>query len=95
MSLQKHENEHIKNIIRRKLTKTELQIIAAEWSEHCSYKSSKKHLKMLPTTGPNVIVEHGYDQHRDLVDLATNVNLRVIDSIIDYQKIPRCLVLGT
>ena len=41
------------------------------------------------------IVEHGYDQHRDLVDLATNVNLRVIDSIIDYQKIPRCLVLGT
>jgi len=61
LSLQKHENEHIKNIIRRKLTKTELQIIAAEWSEHCSYKSSKKHLKMLPTTGPNVIVEHGYD----------------------------------
>ena len=61
MSLQKHENEHIKNIIRRKLTKTELQIIAAEWSEHCSYKSSKKHLKMLPTTGPNVIIEHGYD----------------------------------
>ena len=42
-----------------------------------------------------LIVEHGYDQHRDLVDLATNVNLRVIDSIIDYQKIPRCLVLGT
>jgi len=61
LSLQKHENEHIKNIIRRKLTKTELQIVAAEWSEHCSYKSSKKHLKMLPTTGPNVIVEHGYD----------------------------------
>lgn len=42
-----------------------------------------------------LIVEHGYDQHRNLVDLATNVNLRVIDSIIDYQKIPRCLVLGT
>ena len=42
-----------------------------------------------------LVVEHGYDQHRDLVDLATNINLRVIDSIIDYQKIPRCLVLGT
>lgn len=41
-----------------------------------------------------LVVEHGYDQHRDLVDLATNINLRVIDSIIDYQKIPRCLVLG-
>ncbi len=61
MSLQKHENQHIINIIRRKLTKTELQIIAAEWSEHCSYKSSKKHLKMLPTTGRNVISEKGYD----------------------------------
>ena len=42
-----------------------------------------------------LVVEHGYDQHRDLVDLATNINLRVIDCIIDYQKIPRCLVLGT
>ena len=61
MSLQKHENQHIANTIRRKLTKTELQIIAAEWSEHCSYKSSKKHLKMLPTTGRNVISERGYD----------------------------------
>ena len=61
MSLQKHEIKHIQDIIKRKLTKTELQIIAAEWSEHCSYKSSKKHLKMLPTTGLNVISEKGYD----------------------------------
>ena len=61
MSLQKHETKHIQDVIKRKLTKTELQIIAAEWSEHCSYKSSKKHLKMLPTTGLNVISEKGYD----------------------------------
>ena len=61
MSLQKHETKHIQDIIKRKLTKTELQIIAAEWSEHCSYKSSKKHLKMLPTTGRSVILEKGYD----------------------------------
>jgi len=61
LSLQKHEIKHIQDIIKRKLTKTELQIVAAEWSEHCSYKSSKKHLKMLPTTGPNVILEKGYD----------------------------------
>ena len=51
----------MKKSIKRDLTKTELQILAAEWSEHCSYKSSKKHLRMLPTTGPNVIVEKGYD----------------------------------
>jgi len=61
LSLQKHETKHIQDIIKRKLTKTELQIIAAEWSEHCSYKSSKKHLKMLPTTGRSVILEKGYD----------------------------------
>jgi len=61
LSLQKHEIKHIQDIIKRKLTKTELQIVAAEWSEHCSYKSSKKHLKMLPITGRNVILEKGYD----------------------------------
>ena len=61
MSFQEHEKIHIKKNIRRNLTSTELQILAAEWSEHCSYKSSKKHLRMLPTTGPNVIVEKGYD----------------------------------
>ena len=61
MSFQEHEKQHIKKNIKRKLTDTELQILAAEWSEHCSYKSSKKHLKMLPTTGPNVIIEKGYD----------------------------------
>jgi len=61
LSLQNHEIKHIKDIIKRKLTDTELQILAAEWSEHCSYKSSKKHLKMLPTTGRSVILEKGYD----------------------------------
>jgi len=61
LSFQKHEQIHIKKNVKRKLTKTESQILAAEWSEHCSYKSSKKHLKMLPTIGPNVIVEKGYD----------------------------------
>jgi len=61
LSLQKHETKYVKDTIKRKLTKTELQIVAAEWSEHCSYKSSKKHLKMLQTTGPNLILEKGYD----------------------------------
>jgi len=61
LKLQKHEISYIKDTIKRKLTNTELQIIAAEWSEHCSYKSSKKHLSILPTTGRNVIFEKGYD----------------------------------
>ena len=61
MSLESHELEELKLKIGRDPTSTELQIVAAEWSEHCSYKSSKKHLKLLPMDGPLVINEKGYD----------------------------------
>jgi len=61
LSLEPQELAELKSKIGRDPTSTELQIVAAEWSEHCSYKSSKKHLKMLPMTGPLVIHEKGYD----------------------------------
>ena len=61
MSLEPQELIELKSKIGRDPTSTELQIIAAEWSEHCSYKSSKKHLKMLPMKGHLVIQEKGYD----------------------------------
>jgi len=61
MSLEPQELEYLRSKIRRDPTSTELQIVAAEWSEHCSYKSSKKHLKTLPMDGPLVINEKGYD----------------------------------
>lgn len=61
MSLEEQELSELKSKIGRDPTSTELQIVAAEWSEHCSYKSSKRHLKMLPMTGPLVINEKGYD----------------------------------
>ena len=61
MSLESQELEELKSKIGRDPTSTELQIVAAEWSEHCSYKSSKRHLKMLPMDGPLVITEKGYD----------------------------------
>ncbi|MCV0410010.1 phosphoribosylformylglycinamidine synthase subunit PurL [Nitrosopumilus sp.] len=61
MSLESHELSELKSKIGRNPTSTELQIVSAEWSEHCSYKSSKKHLKMLPMAGPLVINEKGYD----------------------------------
>ncbi len=61
MSLESRELSELKSRIGRDPTPTELQIVAAEWSEHCSYKSSKKHLKMLPMTGKLVINEKGYD----------------------------------
>ena len=61
MSLEKQELQDLADRIGRKPTPTEIQIVAAEWSEHCSYKSSKKHLRMLPMDGPLVISEKGYD----------------------------------
>jgi len=61
LSLESEELSDLKSKIGRNPTSTELQIVAAEWSEHCSYKSSKRHLKMLPMKGPLVINEKGYD----------------------------------
>ena len=61
MSLNPQELEELTAKIGRRPTQTELHIVAAEWSEHCSYKSSKKHLKTLPMSGPLVISEKGYD----------------------------------
>jgi len=61
LSLEDQELSELKSKIGRDPTSTELQIVAAEWSEHCSYKSSKRHLKMLPMDGPLVINEKGYD----------------------------------
>src|SRR4030081_1223144 len=46
---------------------TELGIFSAMWSEHCSYKSSKKWLKTLPTTGPRVICGPG--ENAGVVDI--------------------------
>ncbi|MGI0027391.1 MAG: phosphoribosylformylglycinamidine synthase subunit PurL [Nitrosopumilaceae archaeon] len=61
MSLTPQEHAFLEKKIGRKPSPVELQIIAAEWSEHCSYKSSKKHLKLLPREGNRVISGPGYD----------------------------------
>ena len=46
---------------------TELGIVSAMWNEHCSYKSSRAWLRMLPTTGPRVI--HGPGENAGVVDI--------------------------
>ena len=53
--LKPEEYELIKSILDRTPTFTELGIFSAMWNEHCSYKSSKKWLRTLPTEGPQVI----------------------------------------
>ena len=46
------EYKHLLEIIGREPSSTELGIFSVMWSEHCSYKSSRFHLKKLPTDGP-------------------------------------------
>ena len=57
--LKPDEYERFKSLIGRVPSFTELGICSAMWNEHCSYKSSKKWLKTLPTTGPRVICGPG------------------------------------
>src|SRR6202790_4740626 len=45
----------IEHILGRAPTFTELGVFSVMWSEHCSYKSSRKHLRMLPMKGRNVV----------------------------------------
>ncbi|MEP1537617.1 MAG: phosphoribosylformylglycinamidine synthase subunit PurL [Paracoccaceae bacterium] len=61
------EYARILEIIGREPTFTELGIFSAMWNEHCSYKSSKLHLKKLPTTGPQVICGPG--ENAGVVDI--------------------------
>ncbi|MBM3505372.1 MAG: phosphoribosylformylglycinamidine synthase subunit PurL [Alphaproteobacteria bacterium] len=59
MGLSAEEYARILALLGRTPNLTELGIFSAMWSEHCSYKSSKKWLKTLPTTAPWVICGPG------------------------------------
>jgi phosphoribosylformylglycinamidine synthase II len=59
--LTERELQYLEEKLQRKANEIEQDIVGAEWSEHCSYKSSKKYLRSLPTKGGRVIVAPGYD----------------------------------
>jgi phosphoribosylformylglycinamidine synthase II len=61
MALADEELRAIAEHLGRTPTPTELYAFDAQWSEHCSYKSSRSFLKKLPTTGPNVLLGVGED----------------------------------
>ena len=65
--LKPDEYERILEIIGRIPNFTELGIFSAMWNEHCSYKSSKKWLRTLPTEGPQVICGPG--ENAGIVDI--------------------------
>lgn len=62
------EFDRIKQILGRDPNFTELGIFSVMWSEHCSYKNSRKELRKLPTTGPNILVKAG-EENAGVVDI--------------------------
>jgi phosphoribosylformylglycinamidine synthase len=66
-NLTAEEFDKIKQILDREPNLTELGVFSVMWSEHCSYKSSRVHLKRLPTAGPRVIVPPG--ENAGVVDI--------------------------
>jgi phosphoribosylformylglycinamidine synthase II len=65
--LKPDEYARVEKLIGRKPTFTELGIFSAMWNEHCSYKSSKIHLRTLPTKAPWVI--QGPGENAGVIDI--------------------------
>jgi len=65
--LKKDEYKKICDLLKRVPNITELGIFSAMWNEHCSYKSSRFHLKNLPTKGKNVI--QGPGENAGIIDI--------------------------
>jgi len=61
------ELDKVRSILKREPTETELGIFTVMWSEHCSYKSSRLHLKKLPTRGARVLVGPG--ENAGIIDI--------------------------
>ncbi len=66
----KSEYKRIITLVGRELNLLELGIFSAMWNEHCSYKSSKKYLKTLPTKNNKVI--QGPGENAGVVDIEDN-----------------------
>ena len=65
--LKLEEYSTIKKLLKREPNLLELGIFSAMWNEHCSYKSSRKHLKNLPTKGKQVI--QGPGENAGVIDI--------------------------
>ncbi len=62
------EFANVRRILGRDPNFTELGIFSVMWSEHCSYKNSRRELKKFPTTGPNILVKAG-EENAGVVDI--------------------------
>src|ERR1044071_6889181 len=69
--LTRDEFDRIVRFLGREPNTTELGIFSVMWSEHCSYKSSRVHLRTLPTKGPQVL--QGPGENAGAIDIGDGV----------------------
>ena len=80
--LKKDEYAKICELLKRIPNITELGIFSAMWNEHCSYKSSRLHLKKLPTKGKKVI--QGPGENAGVIDIEDRNLIRYNPKFIYY-----------
>ena len=66
--LSEEEFERIKAILGREPNFTELGVFSVMWSEHCSYKNTRRELRKFPTTGARVLVKAG-EENAGVIDI--------------------------
>ncbi len=66
--LSEEEFERIKSILGREPNFTELGVFSVMWSEHCSYKNTRRELRKFPTTGRKVLVKAG-EENAGVIDI--------------------------
>ncbi len=75
LGLTDDEFDAVEKILGRAPNHLELALYAVMWSEHCSYKSSRMHLKRLPTEGPRVLVGPG--ENAGVIDAGDGVAVAI------------------
>ena len=68
MVCRRRKFERIKAILGREPNFTELGVFSVMWSEHCSYKNTRRELRKFPTTGPRVLVKAG-EENAGVIDI--------------------------
>ncbi|MFC1624738.1 phosphoribosylformylglycinamidine synthase subunit PurL, partial [Candidatus Omnitrophota bacterium] len=74
MGLTEQEFDSIKKLLGRTPNVTELGVFSAMWSEHCSYKNSRKLFRMFPTKGKEVLVAAG-EENSGIVDIGDGLGV--------------------
>ena len=75
LGLTDDEFADVGKILGREPNHLELALYAVMWSEHCSYKSSRMHLKRLPTEGPKVLVGPG--ENAGVIDAGDGIAIAI------------------